>query len=297
MGKGTYRGVRTAPAKIGVELIRRYYDHDVGRDSAALTYYLLFAIFPLLIFVSTLLGALDLDIDNTLAVLGELIPVDALGIVRTYLEYVAGNSSRQLMWFSLVFSVWFPMRATGCLMHSLRKAFGQSRPETMIRGQIRTLLFTILLIVTIAASMVLTVVGRRALEFVSTLITLPAGFINSWNHLRFLVLGVVMFVVLSLLYMLAQGQRRPLREVAPGVMSSLVGWMILSLAFSYYVEKRAHYSELYGSIAAIVVTLLWLYMTGVVLIMGAELSGVLLARKKDKSVGTTADTETKEEKL
>lgn len=111
------------------QLVNRYFSHDVGRDSAALTYYLLFAIFPLLIFVSTLLGVLRLDIESTSAFLLEFIPADVVDVVRSYLVYVSENASRQLMWFSLVFSIWFPMRAASCLMHSVRKAMGRGTAE------------------------------------------------------------------------------------------------------------------------------------------------------------------------
>ena len=128
-------GPRTAVGRLAADMLRRYYTHDVARDSAALTYYLLFAIFPLLIFISALLGLLDLDIAYITSVLKPLLPADVLGVVQSYLEYVSANQSRQLLWFSLVFSIWFPMRATGCLMHSLRKAFGQPTPESMWRSQ------------------------------------------------------------------------------------------------------------------------------------------------------------------
>ena len=281
------RNIRMELGKIPADLIRRYFNHDVGRDSAALTYYLLFAIFPLLIFVSTLLGVLDVDIESTVAELAQFVPSELAEIVRSYLEYVSSNTSRQLLWFSLIFSVWFPMRATSCLMHSVRKAFGRQPPESVLWSQIRTLIFTVLLIVTIAASLVLSVVGRRALQFISTLVTIPIRFISIWSYMRFVLLGLIMFVLLVPLYMLAQGQRRPMREVVPGVIVSLVAWMVLSLAFSYYVEHLAHYTELYGSIAAIVVAMLWLYISGTVLIMGAEFSAVIQERKQKRlSSGT-----------
>ena len=125
MSKGTHP--RTALGQTAAQMIRRYYLHDVARDSAALTYYLLFAIFPLLIFVSTLLGILELDVDSIVTGLRQIVPGDVAEVVRGYLEYVSGNASRQLMWFSLVFSIWFPMRAASCLMHSVRKAMGRGR--------------------------------------------------------------------------------------------------------------------------------------------------------------------------
>ena len=124
------------------------------------------------------------------------------------------------------------------------------------------------------------VVGRRALYFLSGFLPLSETFISVWGYLRFIILGLVMAISLGILYQLALGQRRPLREVLPGVGSSLAAWLLLSMAFSYYVENMARYAQLYGSIATIVVVLLWLYMSGQVLILGAELSASLIHRKK-----------------
>lgn len=282
---------RTGFGRLAGDMIRRYYVHDVARDSAVLTYYLLFAIFPLLIFVSTLLGVLELDIASITAVLAPILPSDVVDIIRTYLEYVAANQSRQLLWFSLVFSIWFPMRSTGCLMHSLRKAFGRSAPENILLGQLRTLLFTIWMIFVIGLTLALVVVGRRALYFLSGFLPLSETFISVWGYLRFIILGLVMAISLGILYQLALGQRRPLREVLPGVGSSLAAWLLLSMAFSYYVENMARYAQLYGSIATIVVVLLWLYMSGQVLILGAELSASLIHRKKHAAPSSGGEEE------
>ena len=282
---------RTRFGRLAGDMIRRYYVHDVARDSAALTYYLLFAIFPLLIFVSTLLGVLELDIASITAVLTPILPSDVVDIIRTYLEYVAANQSRQLLWFSLIFSIWFPMRSTGCLMHSLRKAFGRSAPENMLLTQLRNLLFTVWMILVIGLTLVLVVVGRRALYFLSGFLPLSETFISVWGYLRFIILGLVMAISLGILYQLALGQRRPLREVLPGVGSSLAAWLLLSMAFSYYVENVARYAQLYGSIATIVVVLLWLYMSGQVLILGAELSASLIHRKKHAAPSSGGEEE------
>lgn len=275
---------RSSPAKrIAEQVLLRYYNHDVPRDSAALTYYLLFAVFPLLIFISVLLGALQLNVESITAFLSNFAPPAVVSIVRAYLQYISGNSSRQLLWFSLIFSIWFPMRATSCLMHSVRKAYGYGPPSSMWRGILRTLIFAVLLIVSIASTALLTVVGRRVLEFVSTLITIPESFINLWSYLRFVVMGLVMAVMLWLLYMLALGEKIPASRVWPGVLFSLTGWLGVSMAFSYYVEHFAHYAELYSSIATIVVALMWLYWSGTVLILGAELNGALMARRAKRS--------------
>ena len=84
---------------------RRYFDHHVGRDSAALTYYLLFALFPLLIFLSNLVGIMSVDISGFLHEIRAFIPEEALDIIEQYLIYVGRDSSPRVLWVSLVCSV------------------------------------------------------------------------------------------------------------------------------------------------------------------------------------------------
>lgn len=275
-----FRKPRTAFGQVVTQLAQRFFAHDVGRDSAALSYYLLFALFPLMIFVSTLLGLLHLDVASTTEWLGQVVPAEVVGVLENYLTYVTDHPSRQLLAFSAVFSIWFPMRATSALLHSMRKAFGQDKPRSVLGTQLRNFLFSIGVVVTITLVMLLTVVGGRALEWLSRLVVLPDSFIQAWGYRRFIILALVMAIAVGSLYMLAQGQRRPVRELLPGVLGSLAVWLGLSMFFSYYVEHRAHYSELYGSIAAIIVVLLWLFISGMVLIMGAELSAVLAERHR-----------------
>ena len=144
--------------------VRRYFDHRVARDSAALTYYLLFAMFPLLIFLSNLVGFFAVDIEGFLRQLGTIIPAEVLDLLIQYLRYVSRVSSRTLMTFSLIFSIWFPMRAANALLLSVRKAYGMGRPTLFLRHQAKVFLYTICLILTILLSLVLVTVGRSVLN-------------------------------------------------------------------------------------------------------------------------------------
>jgi len=260
-------------------LVKRYYDHHVARDSAALTYYLLFAIFPLLIFLNNLVGLLAFDIDGLLRELSRVVPREVAELVGQYLVYVSRVSSKTLLWFSLVFTVYFPFRAANALFMSVRKAYGAGMPVHFIRYQLRVLLYTILFIVTLVFSVIAATVGRRALDFIAGYIYLSDAAIRLWTWLRFVFLGAVLFAVIALLYALALDERDVRRSILPGVLSSLVAGIALSLLFSLYVEHAARYSVIYGSIGGIIVVLLWLYLTATVLIMGAEFNSVLLNLK------------------
>ncbi len=258
-------------------LLRRYYDHHVARDSAALTYYLLFAIFPTLIFLNNLVGLLAFDIDSLLEQLARFVPRDVLDLVGQYLVYISRVSSRTLMWFSLVFTVYFPYRAANALFMSVRKAYNAGMPAHFLRYQLRVLLYTVLLIVTLVLSIVVSTVGSRALAFISDYIYLSESLIHVWTSLRFVLLGAVLLAMIALLYALALDERDVRGRILPGVLGSLLVWIGLSLLFSLYVERAARYSVIYGSIGGIIVVLLWLYLTACTLIMGAEFNSVLLS--------------------
>lgn len=266
------------------QLARRYYDHLVARDCAALTYYLLFAIFPLLIFLNNLVGILSYGVDELLNELDAVMPREVLELLGQYLGYVSATSSRTLLWFSLIFTIYFPFRAANALFRSVRKAYGLEQPTQFVCYQLRVLLYTLLLIVTIVFAFSVSVVGKRALNFISGYVYLSDGVVRLWTSFRFVLLGALLFVMIALLYALAQDTPREKRGIWPGVLSALIAWLALSMLFSLYVERAARYSVIYGSIGTIIVLLLWLYLTATMLIMGAEFNSVLLhIRKKQET--------------
>ena len=263
-------------------LLRRYFDHHVGRDSAALTYYLLFALFPLLIFLNNLLALWALDLEGLLRELTGVVPRDILDLLNQYLVYLSRTSSAALLWFSLVFTVYFPYRAVNALFMSVRKAYDVGMPRRFLRYQLRVLLYTLLLIVTMILSIAVSAVGRRALEFAANYVYLSDGAIALWSRLRFVFLGAVLFAMLALLYALSLDERQFTRGIWPGVLASLAAWVGLSMLFSLYVERAARYSLIYGSIGTIIVLLLWLYLSATTLIMGAEFNRVVLDTRKPR---------------
>ena len=131
---------RSRPLAMLSELIYRYHRHDVAQQSAALAYYLLFTLFPMLIFVSSLLGLLQIQEADALELLSTVLPDAVVDLCATYLGYVSQTATATMFWFSLVFSIYFPMRAANCLMRSVRRAYGLKRPTSLVRHYLRVLL-------------------------------------------------------------------------------------------------------------------------------------------------------------
>lgn len=264
------------------ELISRYHSHDIPRQSAALSYYILFALFPILIFISTLLGLLQLDVASILRVLDTVMPRAAVELCGAYLEYVGQTASPSMLWFSLIFSIYFPIRAANCLMRGVRRAYGLEGGVGLFAYYLRLLLYTVSLLLVLAVALVLTTVGQRLLTYFTAHLSFSPYLIELWHYLRFVVLAVFLFAALGLLYALAQDRPQAAEGIVPGVLISLAAWMLLSLGFSFYVENFASYSVIYGTLGAVIVLLIWLYMSATVLILGAELNGTLIALRKER---------------
>lgn len=270
-------------------LISNSYKHNVAKNAAALAYYLLFALFPLLIFVSNLLGLLDLNVTEITRALQQFLPKDIVELVGTYLEYVSHVSSSSLLWFSLVFTIWFPMRAAKGLMEDVRLAYHLGKPEHPIFYTIRQLIYTVVLLIVLGLTLAFSILGKRVVQYLNYLIserTLhTSGYLlGIWQYLRFLPMGLLMFVALGTLYAASLDRRQPWKAILPGITAALVSWLLVSIGFSFYVENFAHYSVIYGTLGTMIVLLMWLYMTAIILILGAELNSALQTVRENAEV-------------
>lgn len=261
------------------ELLERYWAHDVARQSAALAYYLFFSLFPLLIFAGNLLGVLQLDTGLVTEQLSKLMPASAAELIGSYLDYVSGEHSPTLMAFSLLFSIYFPYRAANTLMRAVLRAFHAKSPDAL-RYQIKVLLATLFLLLTIIAGLASVVLGRRLVGLLQKVFPISVLLAELWLKLRFALPALLAWAMVALLYRWALDRRVPFRDLWPGALTALVCWLAVTFGFSYYVEHFANYSVIYGSIGAVIVLLLWLNLTALFMIMGAEYDMVRLGRRR-----------------
>lgn len=280
--------------KSGLSVTRRatltmfynYFEHGVGKNSAALAYYLLFALFPLLIFLSNLVGLLNFDIYAVTKALDEFLPDAVVGIIESYLDHVSRASSHTLLWFSLIFTVWFPMRAAAGLMDDVRRAYGEGMPKRPFLYILKQLIYTIVFLIVIVLTLFLTLTGKRVITSIGEIfphlsVEFSGYILLVWQYLRFLPIALLMVAAIATLYMISLDKRPKIRTILPGIFGSLIMWLILSVAFSFYIENFANYSLIYGTLGTIVIMMVWLYLTALALILGAEFNAARMKIKED----------------
>lgn len=252
--------------KVILLTIQGYFDNKVGRNAAAMTYYLLFAMFPFFIFVTSLLGLLHLP---TLTLDGQItrfLPEDVVAFLNLAIEHITKSSNNALLTFGLVFSVWFPLRAVSNLMEAINDIYGEEKSGS---HSIRTAILTALTIVLIPAMLLLLLLGERVLGFVGEYIPISAEFITGWSRMRFVPMAAALLFMLSAVYFFSPSKIQKARYILPGAILSMGVWMLFSLIFSYYVDHMGRYSIIYGSIGVIIALLVWMDWSMIAMLMGA----------------------------
>lgn len=252
--------------KVILLTIQGYFDNKVGRNAAAMTYYLLFAMFPFFIFVTSLLGLLHLP---TLTLDGQItrfLPEDVVAFLNLAIEHITKSSNNALLTFGLVFSVWFPLRAVSNLMEAINDIYGEEKSGS---HSIRTAILTALTIVLTPAMLLLLLLGERVLGFVGEYIPISAEFITGWSRMRFVPMAAALLFMLSAVYFFSPSKIQKVRYILPGAVLSMGVWMFFSLIFSYYVDHMGRYSIIYGSIGVIIALLVWMDWSMIAMLMGA----------------------------
>ena len=264
--------------KVILLTIQGYFDNKVGRNAAAMTYYLLFAMFPFFIFVTSLLGLLHLP---TLTLDGQItrfLPEDVVAFLNLAIEHITKSSNNALLTFGLVFSVWFPLRAVSNLMEAINDIYGEEKSGS---HSIRTAILTALTIVLTPAMLLLLLLGERVLGFVGEYIPISAEFIIGWSRMRFVPMAAALLFMLSAVYFFSPSKIQKVRYILPGAILSMGVWMLFSLIFSYYVDHMGRYSIIYGSIGVIIALLVWMDWSMIAMLMGAVFN-VALKETYDK---------------
>lgn len=255
------------------ELVRRYFRDQVGRDAAELAYYLLFSLFPLIIFLNAAISTLQLSPHALTDSLGLALPPQAADILTAYLRYIQGLDTPFLLYACLVLAVYAVSRSISSLLNSLSKAYGIKR-----QGAFRLMagvVCAVFLLASVVVLLVLMIISDNLLIRLNQYLAVPALLIRLWDLLRMLAAPLFLFLVLAFLYAVVGYGKYRFSQALPGAGFAVVLWYLSTTVFSYYVNNMSRYSLLYGSLAAFMVLMLWFYLTGVVIILGGELNHIL----------------------
>ena len=273
---------------------KEFNEEDMLYYAAALSFQVFFSLFPFLFFVLALLGSLNIPgfwdwlLDQAQAVLPEQ---PGTGVVEQTVEQIrsqAQNSS--LLSFWIIVALWSASTGVRTIMHALNVAYDvEERPAW--KEYLLSILYTILLAVLIIAAVGLMLITSEMAEWLAQQLGLASVFVTLWQWLRIPAATLLFIALLALIYYLFPNINQPFRLITPGVVLAVIAWLVASFGFSFYVNNFASYSAIYGSLGAVIVLLIYFYITAFVVLFGAEVNEQIYKLSAD---GQDGDEEPKQ---
>src|SRR5919202_1783012 len=263
--------------------------------AAQLAFYLILALFPFLLVLVSLMGTFSSPAlaSNVLEYFREVTPPQVYQIIDSYLsDTISGNNPAPgLFSIGLVITLCSASGAFAALINALNKAYDveETRPFWKVRGI--ALLMTLGLSVLILMGVLLLVAGPGIGEVIAGFFGLSSTFELIWNIVRWPAALFFMVFTVALLYYFAPDANQPFRWITPGGFIGVILWVLASLVFRFYVTNFGSYDETYGSIGAVIVLLLYLYISSLTVLFGAELNATLVRLKEEISGQQILDAE------
>ncbi|MCI8677191.1 MAG: YihY/virulence factor BrkB family protein [Lawsonibacter sp.] len=272
------------PVSFGVKAAELYLEIGAPRAAAALSYFLILTLFPLLVCVNYFIGLFHLDLENLLLSLDQFLPDEVLLVMRDYLGYVAGSQSRALLLASLVTILISASAGLRTLLAAMDGLHGVKNTHA-VRRVVLSVALSALFLLTIYLSVVVIFTGEwffwlleeRLPRRIAELIPPLSGL---WRWMRYLLLFC--FVLLLVLIVYRAGTPRGAMGRRVVVLASLLAALAIvaaSALFSWFIGMSSRYALVYGSLASLIILLVWLYLCGNILLLGAVIGRVLEDRR------------------
>jgi len=247
---------------------------DIFALGAQLAYYLILSFFPFLLFLLTIVGFSRLNTAEILVGLSTILPISAYGLIETTVVEVVETQNAGLLGASLILTIWSASSGFRAVIKGLNKAYDIKEKRTFIKRAIVGIVFTLALVLVIMLTLAMLVFGEIIGEQLLKIVPFKEVIKSIWNISRYLIVVSMMVLIFASIYRYTPAKKVPWREVYSGAIVSTLGWIIVSLGFSYYINNIANYSRLYGSVGAVFILMTWLYITSIILILGAEINSV-----------------------
>ena len=263
--------------------------------AAALTYYAVLAIFPAALALVSLLGVFgqaQKSVDTVVDTLSPLVSEKMLGTIEPALRQIASSDSAGLaLVIGLVIALWSASGYVGAFGRAMNRIYEieEGRPFWKLRPVM--LVLTLVAVVLAAIALLLLIVSGPLLESIGDQLGLGSAALTAWKIAKWPVLAFVVVVIVALLYYATPNVQQPkFRWISIGALVAILVWALASVGFTFYVANFSNYNKTYGSLAGVIVALLFLWITNLALLFGGELDAEL-ERGRQLQAGIAAEEE------
>jgi membrane protein len=271
--------------ELGRRLWKEIQDDEVLGRGAQLAYYFLLALFPMLLFLTALLGLFPINTSTSalLQYAEEILPADAIGIIQRYLDNVVQGSGKDILSLGILGALWVSSSGVTAIIDALNVAYDATETRPFWKVRVTGIVLTIGLAGLVILSAVLVLFGGHLAEWASDFLGFGLFFELTWKVLQWPLAFMLMVLAIGIIYYVCPNVEQEWRWVTPGAVVAVLLWLCVSLAFKVYVANFGNYNAAYGSIGGVIVLMLWLYLSGTVILLGGEINAEIEAAARDEA--------------
>ena len=248
-----------------------------------MTFKLFFSIFPFSIFLMSIMGFLNFDFELITAQILSVLPYSLADPVNFFIKEIEITAVKNfnILSFSLIGSIYGASSGFKTAMRSINKAYGRKDMRKFFVKIIISVILVFIFTVIIIISFALLIFGKNILDFIKNnfIDYMSKSFIYLLNISRYALSIIIMFFSVILINKLAlyKNKKTSIKSLFPGTAFTVFSWVAISGLFNIYIDNFSNYSALYGSIAAVIILMLWLNIMCIVLLLGSEINAVIIS--------------------
>ena len=257
-----------------------FFGKRIYRYAAAFSYYMTMSVFPFIILLSLIVAPFEIHLETVPAALENFIPGGILNVLRTHLNYVNRNNTDLMMWSAVIFLTSSASGAMRVLMNIMADIHGKARYSFFV-GILVSLVMALAVLLFVYLSCIVIVTGRWVMVILEEHFTTVA-FSNLWLWLRYLILFPIMFLFVVSIYAVTTPRDKKKFRKGIGALAASIVIVGTSMAFSWMMSATNRYTLVYGSLASVVILMIWLFALGIILICGNVINVIIDRRKREK---------------
>nr|WP_040607013.1 YihY/virulence factor BrkB family protein [Salsuginibacillus kocurii] len=260
------------------EVVSEFKEDNVPLLGAAQAFYYLLSIVPMLMLILSILPYLNIDPERAINIASSVLPPETTAIFADTIISVITTPSGGFLTFSIIAAFWSASLGVNAFIKATNEAYNVSEARSFIKGRALSFGLTLAIMAAIIIALILPIFGDNLYAFVEPILHLPEQAESVLHFLRWFISVVVMILVLAALYKWAPNLKISYRYVWPGAIAATALWQLISWGFSLYVSNFDNFSATYGSLGGIIILMLWFFLTGIILVIGAEINAIYYRR-------------------
>lgn len=258
-----------------IKLIKTSKENNLFSLANELTYKLLLALFPFIIFLMTLVGFFNIDYSYFIKEIGGALPDAVYDMLNVFIAEVVDVKRAGVLSVSLFISIYSSSSGFLAVMRGINKAYGQKEARNFIVARIVSILLVLILATGIILSITSLVFGDIIYAWIGRMVKMTPTTRFLIGFFGYLITMIILLVSIIVIYHFASSKKTPFYSLIPGALTTLIVWIIASKAFNIYINNFAKFSAVYGSIGSVFVLMYWLNIISVVLLVGGEINALL----------------------